>query len=185
MRFPLKLLPENESHSERSFRDVVSACGPVGKVHPALSAHSGMQFPLEARSGNGIPLRGSIPGRSFRLRGVPESASHSERQFRDIVSADTDDDLQPLSHAFKYAIQKHKTADRMLFFQKVHVPKLTKTSYPATVHGRRLPPTDSNKKYVAKSRSSTCMVRFWSAFGQLSGKFQLIRFCYPKGGGSS
>ena len=34
----------------------------------------------------------------------------------------------PLSHAFKYAIQKHKTADRMLFFKKVHVPKLTKAS---------------------------------------------------------
>ena len=24
------------------------------------------------------------------------------------------------------------------------------------------------------------MVRFWSAFGQLSGKFRLIRFCHPK-----
>lgn len=68
----------------------------------------------------------------------------------------------------------------MLFFKKVHVPKLTKTSYPATVHGRRLPPTDSNKKYVVKSMSSTCMVRFWSAFGQLSGKFQLIRFATQK-----
>lgn len=185
MHFPLKLLPENASHSERSFRDAASACGPAGKVRPALSAHSGMRFPFEARSGNGIPLWGRNLGRSFRLRGVPESASHSERQFRDTVSADTDDDLQPLSHAFKYTIQRHKTADRMLFFKKVHVPILTKTSYPATVHGRRLPPTDSNKKYVAKSRSSTCMVRFWSAFGQLSGKFQLVRFCYPKEGGSS
>lgn len=185
MRFPLKLLPENESHSERRIRDAISVCSPARKVHPALGARSGMQFPFEGRFGNGIPLWSQIPGRRFRLRAVPESASHSERQFRDTVSADTDDDLQPLSHAFKYAIQKHKTADRLLFFGKVHVSKLTKTSYPATVHGRRLPPTDSNKKYVAKSRSSTCMVRFWSAFGQLSGKFQLIRFCYPKGGGSS
>ena len=82
-------------------------------------------------------------------------------------------------------LDEYGAADRLLFFGKVHVPKLTKASYLVTVHGRRLPPTDSNKKYVAKSRSSTCMVRFWSAFGQLSGKFQLIRFCYPKGGGSS
>ena len=128
MHFPLKLLPENASHSERSFRDAASACGPAGKVRPALSAHSGMRFPFEARSGNGIPLWGRNLGRSFRLRGVPESASHSERQFRDTVSADTDDDLQPLSHAFKYTIQRHKTADRMLFFKKVHVPKLTHSS---------------------------------------------------------
>lgn len=87
-----------------------------------------MQFPLEARSGKRIPLWGRNLGRSFRLRADPESASHSERQFRVTVSADTDDDPPPVSHAFKYAIQKHKTADRMLFFEIVHVPKLTKAS---------------------------------------------------------
>lgn len=185
MHFPLKLLPENASHSERRIRDAISACSPVGKVHPALSAHSGMQFPFEARSGNGIPLWDRNLGHSFRLRAVPESASHSKRQFRVTASAGTDDDPPPLSHAFKYAIQKHKTADRLLFFGKVHVPKLTKASYLATVHGCRLPPTDSASKNDVKTRPSTCMVRFWSAFGQLSGKFRLIRFCYPKGGGSS
>ena len=110
-----------------------------------------------------VPLWGRNLGRSFRLRGVPESASHSERQFRDTVSADTDDDLQPLSHAFKYAVQKHKTADRLLFFGKVHVPKLTKTSYLATVQGRRLPPTDSDVKMSPK----TGHLPAWLDFGQL------------------
>ena len=93
---------------------------------------------------------------------------------------------QPLiSHVLKRAIKSCKIADKQPFFKKVHVPKLTKASYLATVHGRRLPPTDSNMKYVAKSRPSTCLVRFWSAFGQLGGKLRLIRFCHPKGGGSS
>ena len=163
MHFPLKLLPENASHSEHRIRDAISVCGPVGKVHPTLSAHSGMQFPLEARSGSGIPLWGRNLGRSFRLRAVPESASHSKRQFRVTVSADTDDDPPPLSHAFKYAIQKHKTADRMLFFRKVHVPKLTKSSYLATVHGRRLPPADSDVKMSPK----TGHLPAWLDFGQL------------------
>ncbi len=97
-------------------------------MHPILSVESGTQFPVEAPLGKFIPLRELILGRSFRLRADPESASHSERQFRVTVSADTDDDPPPVSHAFKYAIQKHKTADRMLFFEKVHVPKLTKAS---------------------------------------------------------
>ena len=109
---------ENESRSGAKNWAVVSAKHAIRKARPTPRLDSGTQFPLEARSGNGIPLRGRNLGRSFRLKGVPESASHSERQFRDIVSADTDDDLQPLSHAFKYAIQKHKTADRMLFFKK-------------------------------------------------------------------
>ena len=142
--------------------DALSARGLNRKRHPVLNVESGTQFPFGDRSGKCIPFWSQILGRSFRQACHPESASRSEPEFWDALSA-----------------------ERLPFFEKVHVPKLTKTSYPATVHGRRLPPTDSNKKYVAKSRSSTCMVRFWSAFGQLSGKFQLIRFCYPKGGGSS
>lgn len=161
--FHLRPLPENESHSERQIRDAVSGRGTAGKVHPALGARSGMQFPFEGRFGNGIPLWSQIPGRSFRLRAVPESLSRSERQFRVTLSAGTDDDPQPLSHAFKYAIQKHKTADRMLFFKKVHVPKLTQSSYLATVQGRRLPPTDSDVKMSPK----TGHLPAWLDFGQL------------------
>lgn len=62
MHFPLELLPENASHSERSFRDTASACGPAGKVRPALGPKSGTQFPLEGRSGKHVPFQVAIPG---------------------------------------------------------------------------------------------------------------------------
>lgn len=156
-------LSETASRPEHRIRDVVSACGFVRKACSTLSAHSGVQFPPETPPGKHIPVWSRNLGCSFHLKGDPESASHSERQFRVTVSADTDDDPQPLSHAFKYAIQKHKTADRMLFFKKVHVPKLTKVSYLATVHGRRLPPTDSNVKMSPK----TGHLPAWLDFGQL------------------
>lgn len=156
-------LSETASRPEHRIRDVVSACGFVRKACSTLSAHSGVQFPPETPPGKHIPVWSRNLGCSFRLKGDPESAPHSERQFRVTVSADTDDDPQPLSHAFKYAIQKHKTADRMLFFKKVHVPKLTKVSYLATVHGRRLPPTDSNVKMSPK----TGHLPAWLDFGQL------------------
>ena len=42
-----------------------------------------MYFPLELPLGKHIPLYGSIPGRSFRLRHHPETTSQSERGFRD------------------------------------------------------------------------------------------------------
>lgn len=156
-------LSETASRPEHRIRDVVSACGFVRKACSTLSAHSGVQFPPETPPGKHIPVWSRNLGCSFRLKGDPESTSHSEWQFRVTVSADTDDDPQPLSHAFKYAIQKHKTADRMLFFKKVHVPKLTKVSYLATVHGRRLPPTDSNVKMSPK----TSHLPAWLDFGQL------------------
>ena len=46
-----------------------------------------MYFPLELPLGRHIPLYGSIPGRSFRLRHHPETTSQSERGFRDALSA--------------------------------------------------------------------------------------------------
>lgn len=156
-------LSETASRPEHRIRDVVSACGFVRKACSTLSAHSGVQFPPETPPGKHIPVWSRNLGCSFRLKGDPESTSHSEWQFRVTVSADTDDDLQPLSHAFKYAIQKHKTADRMLFFKKVHVPKLTQSSYLATVHGRQLPPTDSDVKMSPK----TGHLPAWLDFGQL------------------
>ena len=45
-----------------------------------------MYFPLELPLGKHIPLYGSIPGRSFRLRHHPETTSQSERGFRDGLS---------------------------------------------------------------------------------------------------
>ena len=163
MHFPLKLLPENASHSERRIRDAVSGRSTAGKVHPTPRAHSGMQFPLEARSGKRIPLWGRNLGRSFRLRADPESASHSERQFRVTVSADTDDDPPPVSHAFKYAIQKHKTADRMLFFKKYtsrNLPRLH-IQLPFTVANYRPPIQTRNMSPKAGHLPA------WLDFGQL------------------
>ena len=57
------------------------------KVCPSLRRDSGMYFPLELPLGKHIPLYGSIPGRSFRLRHHPETTSQSERGFRDVLSA--------------------------------------------------------------------------------------------------
>lgn len=46
-----------------------------------------MYFPLELPLEKHIPLYGSIPGRSFRLRHHPETTSQSEHGFRDGLSA--------------------------------------------------------------------------------------------------
>ena len=46
-----------------------------------------MYFPLELPLGKHVPLYGSIPGRSFRLRRHPETTSQSEHGFRDVLSA--------------------------------------------------------------------------------------------------
>ena len=57
------------------------------KVCPSLRRDSGMRFPLGPPLGKHVPLYGSIPGRSFRLRRHPETTSQSERGFRDGLSA--------------------------------------------------------------------------------------------------
>lgn len=46
-----------------------------------------MYFPLELPLGKHVPLYGSIPGRSFRLRRHPETTSQSECGLRDALSA--------------------------------------------------------------------------------------------------
>lgn len=80
--FRSRPLPENASRSECSFRDVVSARGPAGKARPGLEAESGMQFPLEGRSGNGIPFWSQNLRCAFRQGSQRDSASYSEQQFR-------------------------------------------------------------------------------------------------------
>ena len=57
------------------------------KVCPGLSADSGMNFPPGLPLGKRVPLYGSIPGCSFRLRRLPETASQSEPEFWDGFSA--------------------------------------------------------------------------------------------------
>lgn len=156
-------LSETASRPEHRIRDAVSACGFVKKSCSTLSAHSGVQFPPETPPGKHIPVWSRNLGCSFRLKGDPESTSHSRGNSGSQFPQIQGDSPPPLSHAFKYAIQKHKTADRMLFFKKVHVPKLTQSSYLATVHGRRLPPTDSDVKMSPK----TGHLPAWLDFGQL------------------
>ena len=56
-------------------------------MNPIPSLDSGTRFPLELPLGKHVPLYGSIPGRSFRLRRHPETTSQSERGFRDGLSA--------------------------------------------------------------------------------------------------
>ena len=80
-------LPENASHPEARFRDTVSVWSPDGKACPVPRAHSGMQFPPEMPPGKRIPFWSRIPGRSFRLRADPETASHSEAEIWNALSA--------------------------------------------------------------------------------------------------
>lgn len=75
-------LPETASRSEHRFRDAVSARVPAGKAHPGLKTKCGTRFPLEGRSGNGIPFWSQNLGYAFRQGPQRESTSHSEHQFR-------------------------------------------------------------------------------------------------------
>ena len=68
-RFPLEAM----SILGHSFR-----LKPIRKARPTLKLDSGIQLPPETSTGNGIPLWSQNPGRSFRLRANPESASQSE-----------------------------------------------------------------------------------------------------------
>ena len=54
-------------------------CGAIGDY--------GMRFPLEASTGNGIPVRRSNPGRSFRLKTDSERLSRSGAKYWVVVSA--------------------------------------------------------------------------------------------------
>lgn len=87
MRFPDGMpsgncIPESMLRMGRNFQ-----VNDNRKAHPILSIDSGLQFPVEGCSGKCVPFQARIPGCTFRLKLQPESASHSERQFRDAVSA--------------------------------------------------------------------------------------------------
>ncbi len=69
------------------FWDAFSAPCLYRKMRPILNAHSGMQLPYTAPLGKRVPLWGWIPGRGFRLRADPETASHSGAEIWDAVSA--------------------------------------------------------------------------------------------------
>lgn len=106
-QFPSERQPESASRNRRSEWDALSRRSSLRKACPRmktqngmqfppeddsesasiLSIDSGLQFPVEGCSGKCVPFQARIPGCTFRLKLQPESASHSERQFRDAVSA--------------------------------------------------------------------------------------------------
>ena len=78
-------LPENASHPEYRFRDALSACDLVGKVHPAMRARSGMQLPptnhRENVSHSGARFRDAVSGRSAVGKAHPDLEPKSGTQF--------------------------------------------------------------------------------------------------------
>jgi hypothetical protein len=89
----------------------------------------------------------------------PIPSAHSGSQFPQVQG----DSPPPLSHAFKYAIQKHTTADRMLFFKKYtsrNLPRLH-IQLPFTVADYRPPIQTRNMSPKAGHLPA------WLDFGQL------------------
>ena len=99
----LKFNPRDASRVGRAFRmggvsenasrnlplewDGVSRWGLNRKVRPGIMAQNGMQFPVEASSGNRVPESAPKVGHAFRTGYQPETASHSRHEFRDTFSA--------------------------------------------------------------------------------------------------
>ena len=119
--------------------DTLSGWQHLRKPCPRLSAQNGMRFPDGMPSGNRVPESRPRTGQTFRLKRPAETVSRNRCSNWDAVSGFRlfrkvhptlepnsgtqfpqiqDDNPSPLSQTFKYAIQKHKTADRMLFFKK-------------------------------------------------------------------
>ena len=71
------LHPKTVSQNPCPEWDAVSACDPVGKLHPTSATNSGMHFPPRSSTGNSIPFQRQIPGRIFRNPAHPESPSRS------------------------------------------------------------------------------------------------------------
>lgn len=156
-------LSETASRPEHRIRDVVSACGFVRKACSTLSAHSGVQFPPETPPGKHIPVWSRNLGCGFRLRAVrkarPIPSGNSGSQFPQIQG----DSPPALSHAFKYAIQKHKTADRMLFFKKYTSRNLPRLHIQLPFTGADYRPPIQLQKMLPK----TGHLPAWLDFGQL------------------
>lgn len=96
------------SQNSRPEWDAVSACGPVGKPHPASITNSGLHFPSRPSTGNGIPFLGQILECSFHRALQLETASHSKGKFRDTASATPPiRKAHPTLDTFGYGIISH------------------------------------------------------------------------------
>ena len=83
---PRLLLVESASHFLASEWDALSGSALKRKLHPGMSAQSGMRFPVEGSSGKFIPKYGSSLGCIFRLELQTESASRNPRLEWDALS---------------------------------------------------------------------------------------------------
>lgn len=95
LRMGFGSLRESASQFQGSEWDTLSGTRPFGKLHPGIGAQSGTQLPLEARCGKCVPESRSKTGHSFRERALGESASHTEPEFWDTVSAQTEEGALP------------------------------------------------------------------------------------------
>ena len=83
---PRLLLVESASHFLALEWDALSGSALKRKLHPGMSAQSGMRFPVEGSSGKFIPKYGSSLGCIFRLELQTESASRNPRLEWDVLS---------------------------------------------------------------------------------------------------
>lgn len=96
------------SQNSRPEWDAVSACGPIGKPHPASITNSGLHFPSRPSTGNGIPFLDRILECSFHRALQLETASHSKGKFRDTASATPPiRKAHPTLDTFGYGIISH------------------------------------------------------------------------------
>ena len=133
------------------------------KLRSGFDAQDGMSFPIGAWGGkppiSNVQEMGGSSSRAgaFCLERRQHPGIRAIRKARPIPSGNSGSQLPqiqgdsppPLSHAFKYAIQKHKTADRMLFFKKytsrnlprLHIqPPFTVADYRPPIQTRNMSP---------------------------------------------
>ena len=96
-----------------------------------------MQFPQAVLSENDVPLWSRILGCTFPDELKGENASRFETRFWDVVSpSGVFGKMHPtlaagptlISHVLEHVLSSFNTAGKLLFLEKVHVPKLTRAS---------------------------------------------------------
>lgn len=151
-QFPRGADPETASHSEAEIWDALSAKGRKGKAHPIPSINSGARFVIPAHTSRQTKSAWCLPYSlqppstpalsraaalfcyehmyviaAYNIASYNVERLHPESALRFRRTTTAANSLS-ISHAFKHAIQRRKIADRMLFFEKVRVPKLTRAS---------------------------------------------------------
>ena len=97
--FPLEPSAETAFRNWPPKLDTLSAGHVIWKMHPSLSAYSGMRFPLGVTSGRHIPVWALELGRIFRWRGCWESRSQIGEMQRGDMRLNSPYSSTSLSHA--------------------------------------------------------------------------------------